>query len=92
MVLRSKFDDIANQLRQVAAFMQSQFGMNMDGAGPSQPPPPPPQEQQQQVHMDPTDPLRHDDVDQERQDWLWRMRRLEILMYLLWLFVELLNW
>ncbi|KAK9090620.1 hypothetical protein Sjap_023797 [Stephania japonica] len=41
MVSRLKFDNIADQLRQVVAFKQSQFGMTMDGVGPSQPPPPP---------------------------------------------------
>ncbi|KAK9083770.1 hypothetical protein Scep_030241 [Stephania cephalantha] len=45
MVPRSEFDSVAEQLRQVLAFMLRQFGMNMDGAGLSQPqpaPPPPP--------------------------------------------------
>ncbi|KAK9154291.1 hypothetical protein Sjap_001771 [Stephania japonica] len=73
MVPRSEFDNIANQLRQVVAFMQSQFGMTIDRAGPSQLPPPSPpplQEQQQHVQMDPADPVQHDDVNRERQDWV----------------------
>ncbi|KAK9123365.1 hypothetical protein Sjap_012967 [Stephania japonica] len=69
MVPCSDFNNIADQLRHVVAFMRSQFGMTMDRAGPSQPLPPP-QEQQQQVQMDPADPLQHDDVDRERQDWV----------------------
>ncbi|KAK9157506.1 hypothetical protein Scep_004080 [Stephania cephalantha] len=32
MVPRSEFDSVAEQLRQVVAFMQRQFGMTMDGA------------------------------------------------------------
>ncbi|KAK9130703.1 hypothetical protein Sjap_011190 [Stephania japonica] len=68
MVPRSEFDNVAKQLRQVAAFMQRQFGMTMDGAGPSQPPPAPPPQEQQQAQMDPADPLHQDDVDRERQD------------------------
>ncbi|KAK9166221.1 hypothetical protein Scep_001412 [Stephania cephalantha] len=42
MVPRSEFDSVVEQLRQVVAFMQRQFGMTMDGAGLSQPQPPPP--------------------------------------------------
>ncbi|KAK9125517.1 hypothetical protein Scep_014363 [Stephania cephalantha] len=45
MVPRSEFDSVVEQLRQVVAFMQRQFGMTMDGAGLSQPQPPPPHEQ-----------------------------------------------
>ncbi|KAK9107205.1 hypothetical protein Syun_023216 [Stephania yunnanensis] len=37
MAPRSEFDTAAEQLRQVVAFMQRQFGMTMDGAGISQP-------------------------------------------------------
>ncbi|KAK9082221.1 hypothetical protein Syun_031313 [Stephania yunnanensis] len=53
MVPRSEFDRVAEQLRQVVAFMQRQFGMITDGAGLSQPqpqpptPPPPSHEEQQ---------------------------------------------
>ncbi|KAK9121651.1 hypothetical protein Syun_019268 [Stephania yunnanensis] len=42
MVPRLEFDSVAEQLRQVVAFMHRQFGMTIDGAGLSQPPPPPP--------------------------------------------------
>ncbi|KAK9157871.1 hypothetical protein Scep_004445 [Stephania cephalantha] len=58
MVSRSKFDSVAEELRQVMAFMQRQFGMTMDGAGISQPqpPPPPPPLEQQQPQTDPADP------------------------------------
>ncbi|KAK9157155.1 hypothetical protein Scep_003729 [Stephania cephalantha] len=71
MVSRSEFDSFAEQLRQVVAFMQRQFGMTMDGAGLSQPqpPPPPPYEQQQPPQIDPADPQQQqDNVDREMQD------------------------
>ncbi|KAK9142705.1 hypothetical protein Syun_012105 [Stephania yunnanensis] len=42
MVLRSELDTIAEQIRQVVAFMQRQFEMTMDGVDISQPQPPPP--------------------------------------------------
>ncbi|KAK9118509.1 hypothetical protein Scep_016602 [Stephania cephalantha] len=70
MVPRSEFDSVAEQLRQVVAFMQRQFGMTMDGAGLSQPPlPPPPHEQQHPPQIDPADPpQQQDNVDREMQD------------------------
>ncbi|KAK9118874.1 hypothetical protein Scep_016967 [Stephania cephalantha] len=69
MVPRSEFDNVAEQLQQVMAFMQRQVGMTMDGAGLSQPPPPP--QEQQQAQIDPIDPpQQHDNVDREMQDWL----------------------
>ncbi|KAK9089443.1 hypothetical protein Scep_028525 [Stephania cephalantha] len=67
MVPRLEFDSVAEQLQQVVAFMQRQFGMTMDGAGLSQPqppPPPPPHEQQQLLQTDPADPpQQQDNVD-----------------------------
>ncbi|KAK9150764.1 hypothetical protein Syun_009073 [Stephania yunnanensis] len=59
MVPRSEFDSVAEQLRQVVAFMQRQFGMTMDGAvrtQPQPPPPPPPHKHQQPPLVNPTDP------------------------------------
>ncbi|KAK9094417.1 hypothetical protein Scep_025886 [Stephania cephalantha] len=61
MVPRSEFDSVAEQLRQVVAFMQRQLGTTMDRAGLSQPQPPPPRpppphEQQQPPQIDPADP------------------------------------
>ncbi|KAK9111429.1 hypothetical protein Scep_018948 [Stephania cephalantha] len=54
MVPRLEFDTVVEQLRQVVAFMQRQFGMTMDGAGLSQPqPPPPPHEQKQPPQTNP---------------------------------------
>ncbi|KAK9089373.1 hypothetical protein Scep_028455 [Stephania cephalantha] len=85
MVPRSEFDSVVEQLRQVVAFMQRQFGMTMDGAGLSQqqppppppPPPPPTHEQQQPPQIDPTDPPhQQDNVDREMQDWLTRDEQL----------------
>ncbi|KAK9139805.1 hypothetical protein Scep_009486 [Stephania cephalantha] len=72
MVPRSEFDSVVDQLRQVVAFMQRQFGTTMDGAGLSQPqpppppPPPPPHEQQQPPQIDPADPpQQQDNVERE---------------------------
>ncbi|KAK9128233.1 hypothetical protein Syun_017030 [Stephania yunnanensis] len=78
MVSRSEFDNVAEQLRQVVAFMQRQFRMTMDGAGLSQPqPPPPPHEHQQPPQVDPADPLQQqDNVEREMQDWLTRNKQL----------------
>ncbi|KAK9157987.1 hypothetical protein Scep_004561 [Stephania cephalantha] len=63
MVPRSEFDSFAEQLRQVVAFMQRQFGMTIDTTclshpqpQPQPPPPPPPHEQQQPTQIDPADP------------------------------------
>ncbi|KAK9148201.1 hypothetical protein Scep_006958 [Stephania cephalantha] len=62
MVPRSKFDSVDEQLRQVVAFMQRQFGMTMDGAGLSQPPPPPPPPHEQlELQTDPADPPQQQD-------------------------------
>ncbi|KAK9083708.1 hypothetical protein Scep_030179 [Stephania cephalantha] len=69
MVPRSEFDSVAEQLRQVVAFMQRQFGMTMDGAGLFQPQPPPPHEQQQPPQIDSADPPQQQaNVDREMQD------------------------
>ncbi|KAK9098069.1 hypothetical protein Syun_025114 [Stephania yunnanensis] len=72
MVPRSEFDGVAEQLRQVVAFMQRQFGMTMDGASLSQPqpqpppPPPPPHDLQQPPQIDPADPpQQQDNVERE---------------------------
>ncbi|KAK9094223.1 hypothetical protein Scep_025692 [Stephania cephalantha] len=66
MVPRSEFDSVADQLRQVVAFMQRQFGMTIDAAGlsrpqPQPPPPPLPHEQQQPPQIDPADPPQQQD-------------------------------
>ncbi|KAK9101369.1 hypothetical protein Scep_024799 [Stephania cephalantha] len=82
MVPRSEFDSVAEQLRQVVAFMQRQFGMTMDGASLSQPRPPPPplpppHEQQLPPQTYPADPpQQQDNVDREMQDWLTRDEQL----------------
>ncbi|KAK9098503.1 hypothetical protein Syun_025548 [Stephania yunnanensis] len=83
MVPRSEFDSVVEQLRQVVAFMQRQFGMTIDGAGLSQPqpqpppPPPSPHEQQQPPQVDPTDPpQQQDNVDRDTQEWLMRDEQL----------------
>ncbi|KAK9147697.1 hypothetical protein Scep_006454 [Stephania cephalantha] len=76
MVPRSEFDSVAEQLRQVVAFMQRQFGMTMDGAG-LPPPPPPPHEQQQPPQIDLADPpQQQDNVEREMQDWPTRDEQL----------------
>ncbi|KAK9089271.1 hypothetical protein Scep_028353 [Stephania cephalantha] len=68
MVPHSEFDNVVEQLRQVVAFMQRQFGMTMDGASLSQPPPP---HEHQQAQIDPADPpQQQDNVDREIQDWV----------------------
>ncbi|KAK9150851.1 hypothetical protein Syun_009160 [Stephania yunnanensis] len=61
MVPRLELDSVVEQLQQVVAFMQRQFGMTIDGADLSQPqpqppPPPPPHEQQQPSQINPADP------------------------------------
>ncbi|KAK9160533.1 hypothetical protein Syun_006874 [Stephania yunnanensis] len=68
-----EFHSVAEQLRQVVAFMQRQFGMTIDGAGLSQPQPPPspplPHEQQQPPQVDPADPpQQQDNVDRDTQE------------------------
>ncbi|KAK9098790.1 hypothetical protein Syun_025835 [Stephania yunnanensis] len=55
MVPRAKFDNVAEQLRRVVAFMQRRIRITMGEVGLSQPPPPPPQEQQQ-AQTDISDP------------------------------------
>ncbi|KAK9142398.1 hypothetical protein Syun_011798 [Stephania yunnanensis] len=82
MVPCSEFDNVAEQLHQVVAFMQRKFGMTINGAGLSQPqPPPPPHEQQQPPQVDPADPPRQqDNVDRDMQEWLTRDEQLGDIM------------
>ncbi|KAK9128654.1 hypothetical protein Syun_017451 [Stephania yunnanensis] len=79
IVPRSEFDSIAEQLRQVVAFMQRQLKMTMDGAclsQPQPPPPPPPHEQQQPPQIDPADPpQQQDNVDDDESGDVGRGER-----------------